>query len=699
MSPSSTPICPPISSSSPQPPTSASQILLLAPLSLGKALKTALEQRSILDKGEKITKVILGPDGPNTSNLGEEDKANSAGGAGAATERKADAGTTSSPGIQESNAEGGRGRWSGEERRVQLRVPTTITVDSTTFPSQTQTQDLQSIKEILLNKIRMRDHADEITLVLQRLPLSATTTADRQDPPSSQNLPRLTAPSSSLLGRVIEKWLLSLPPTGANSAPGLPSLPSSRFCSYTIYPPMLLLSARTWLFVADRLAGDTDGGGGGVGECRGKRGMMMVRESKELMEDLYKRICKAFNVTHIALSGPIPATVLEEHQTEQGGSDSSASSIISSSILPDTNSEKGEKEPPPSPPSTSKPRKKTPNVLRSPFNSFTPLHNDFGPSLPAHHVPTPDDFAKAFWCTVRQNGIFQTWAPRYTMFSRGNLSEKTRLLKLLDTLSGRQRTIKDSIEESGLVGSVGRGEKNEEEKEPREGERMKKEMISAVDLYAGVGYFAFCYAAKREVVGRVFCWEISRWSVEGLRRGAVDNGWGVKVFEGEHDDDDGNGTVEEGTEEERLIVYRESNEHATARIAAMRTRMPPVRHVNCGFLPSSKESWETAVQVLDPIQGGWIHAHENIEVRTFERRRKQIEQDFRDLVERHHHKGKEADEDEQQQWQVECVHFEQVKTYAPGIVHCVLDISISRLPHPPTDTAPQTNVSTPSVQK
>lgn len=284
------------------------------------------------------------------------------------------------------------------------------------------------------------------------------------------------------------------------------------------------------------------------------------------------------------------------------------------------------------------------------------------------------------------------------MFSRGNLSEKTRLLKLLDTLSRRQKTIEDSIEKSGLVGSVGRGEKNEE-KESRDGERIKREMISVVDLYAGVGYFAFCYAAKRDVVGRVFCWEISRWSVEGLRRGAVGNGWGVKVFEGEHDDDDGNGTAEEATEEERLIVYRESNEHATARIASMRTRMPPVRHVNCGFLPSSKESWETAVQVLDPIQGGWIHAHENIEVRTFDRRRKQIEQDFRDLVERHHHKGKEVDEDEQQQWQVECVHFEQVKTYAPGVVHCVLDISISRLPHPPTDTAPQTNISTPSVQK
>lgn len=255
-----------------------------------------------------------------------------------------------------------------------------------------------------------------------------------------------------------------------------------------------------------------------------------------------------------------------------------------------------------------------------------------------------------------------------------------------------------NTEQSVAIGLVERGGVNEEEKEPRRGERRERELISAVDLYAGIGYFAFCYAAKKEVVGKVFCWEISRWSVEGLRRGAVGNGWGVRVFEGGQDDGDGNGTEKEGNGQ-RLTVYQESNQCAAARIAAMRAGVPPVRHVNCGFLPSSKESWETAVQVLDPTQGGWIHAHENIAVRSFERRRMEILEDFRGLVERHHRQGKEDKKGEPELWQVECVHFEQVKTYAPGVAHCVLDISVLRIPCPPTDTAPQTTISTPSVQK
>lgn len=178
---------------------------------------------------------------------------------------------------------------------------------------------------------------------------------------------------------------------------------------------------------------------------------------------------------------------------------------------------------------------------------------------------------------------------------------------------------------------------------------------SAVDLYAGIGYFAFSYA--KAGVGRVLCWEINGWSVEGLRRGAEANGWGVRVV---------NGEMECG--EERLVVFQESNEQAARRIEGMRDSIPPVRHVNCGFLPSSKESWETAVEVLDPVQGGWIHAHENIAVKDIDSRKKTIVEIFAALAEKHHgcHPVR----------QVHCEHLERVKDYAPGVVHCVLDISI-----------------------
>lgn len=668
------------------PSPSNSKILLLAPLSLGKTLKTALEQQGILDREEKISRVDTG------GGVGGDEKADITG-AGADRERRGGAEKRIS-GTKDERGEGGGGGRGKGEGGGRLCIPTTIMVDSTTgaldqtpFSSishqHNQTQpphDPHLIKQNLLDKIGMLDRADEITLVLRPfLPTTTTTNNPTSKTPKLRPQNNISG-STSLLARVINEWSLSLPAT-ISSPVSTVSKDRSYSYSYTIYPPMLLLPTRTFVYVADLLV--ASGGADRVdGEGSEKERVMMMTEKRELMEKLYERLCEAFKVTHIALSGPIPAMMLEEQD----------SSSTSSRILLEKNTNSANVLSPSSPSSTPKPQE-FPNILRAPLNSFTPLHGDFGPSLPAHHVPTCDDFAKAFWCTVRQNGIFQTWAPRYTMFSRGNLSEKTRLLGLLDTLP---RAIENNAEESDLVGLVGRDGIKKEEKESKERGRREREMISAVDLYAGVGYFAFCYAAKEEVVSKVFCWEISRWSVEGLRRGAVGNGWGVRVFEeGEQDDDDRNGTEKE----ERLIVYRESNQHANARIAAMRSRMPPVRHVNCGFLPSSKESWETAVQVLDSIQGGWIHAHENIAIRDFECRRMEIVQDFRNLVERHHHHGKEDEGDEQQQWQVECVHFEQVKTYAPGVVHCVLDISVSQLSRLPTDTAPQLNASTPSVQR
>lgn len=229
------------------------------------------------------------------------------------------------------------------------------------------------------------------------------------------------------------------------------------------------------------------------------------------------------------------------------------------------------------------------------------------------------------------------------MFSRGNISEKSRLLSL------------DSLTVAGLGG-----------KSPR--------ITSAVDLYAGVGYFAFSYA--KSGVGKVLCWEINPWSVEGLRKGAEMNGWNVKIVQtGVGAAQETDKTKELNGEENKLIVYFESNEHAARRINIIRESIPIIRHVNCGFLPTSEPSWTTAVQALDPIQGGWIHVHENISAQSFNHRQKEITGIFKELVESNHHhhlRGKAP----VSQWTVECVHFEQVKNFAPGVVHCVLDIAI-----------------------
>lgn len=159
------------------------------------------------------------------------------------------------------------------------------------------------------------------------------------------------------------------------------------------------------------------------------------------MEELYKHICKQLKITHIALNKPIPLHLQTDSST------------------PSTPSE---------------------NILRSPTN-FTPLHGSFGPSAAAS-PPTPQDFSSAFWVAAKQNSIHQIWAPRWTMFSRGNISEKARLLTLPSVLR--------AVEEGDC---------------------------SAVDLYAGIGYFAFSYrtAGIRCVLG----WDLNGWSCEGFRRG------------------------------------------------------------------------------------------------------------------------------------------------------------------------------------
>lgn len=217
------------------------------------------------------------------------------------------------------------------------------------------------------------------------------------------------------------------------------------------------------------------------------------------------------------------------------------------------------------------------------------------------------------------------------MFSRGNISEKARILQLPSLTPA-------------VLG-------------------YPPEESSAVDLYAGIGYFAFCYA--RAGVGRVFCWEINGWSVEGLRRGARGNGWGVRVLE---EEEDGRMGGEARVGEERLVGFQEDNQNASARVEKLRSHVPPVRHVNCGFLPSSSASWPVAVAVLDPVQGGWVHAHENIAVTDIESRREETTKEFKALANHDANRPR---------WHVQCQHLHRVKSYAPGVMHCVLDIYIA----------------------
>ncbi|KAF1964151.1 hypothetical protein BU23DRAFT_385690, partial [Bimuria novae-zelandiae CBS 107.79] len=260
------------------------------------------------------------------------------------------------------------------------------------------------------------------------------------------------------------------------------------------------------------------------------------------------------------------------------------------------------------------------NILRSPTN-LTPLHGSFGPPPTPQTLSSPSaaDFANALWVTHTQNGIHQTWAPLYTMFSRGNVREKTRLLALPSITTAP---------------------------------------CSAADLYAGIGYFAFSYA--RAGVAKVLCWELNPWSIEGLRRGAGMNGWSARVV-----DDPGSVSPKNMTDGSDFLVFPQSNESALATLQHLKKALniPPIRHVNCGFLPSSRLSWRTAVGLLDRGLGGWIHAHENVGVEDVEARRGDVVRQMERHLEGAGLRG-----------EVRCEHVERVKTYAPGVLHVVFDV-------------------------
>lgn len=263
------------------------------------------------------------------------------------------------------------------------------------------------------------------------------------------------------------------------------------------------------------------------------------------------------------------------------------------------------------------------NVCRTP-SGLVMLYGDFGPSLDPYCTPSQKDLDEAFWVSVKQNGIIQVWAPRYTMFSRGNVTEKQRLLDF----HGPQRAV---------------------ESRAKSKEELRKE--TAVDLYAGIGYFVFSYVKMG--MGRVLGWEINPWSVEGLRRGALANGWSVRVVS--HGD-----TLKVGDED--ITVLLEDNNKAGERIRAL-DGLGPICHVNCGLLPTSEMSWEMALGILS--RDGWLHLHDNVGVRDILTRKEEVGEILRLRL---------RNQKDDRELRIE--HMETVKSFAPGVFHMVFDVYV-----------------------
>lgn len=298
------------------------------------------------------------------------------------------------------------------------------------------------------------------------------------------------------------------------------------------------------------------------------------------------------------------------------------------------------------------------NRIRSPVG-LLPLYGDFGPLTSSadreNAQPSETDLERAFWChTVQNHGIVQVWAPLYTMFSRGNITEKARILGYGDAVF------------EGLDASSLQGEKVEE--------------TSIVDMYAGIGYFVFSYLKRG--VKRVWGWEINGWSIEGLRRGCIENGWGCKVARLRKDGELEPGSIPElvdGLDDSvRVVIFHGDNQFAAGILDQIKSLMETqnkgwnsIRHVNLGLLPSSRSAWDGTTRMVDMDKGGWAHVHENVDIRKVNQKEDEIVAEIKQLRTQH---SPFSDSGEPN---VECRHVERVKTYAPGVMHCVFDIRIS----------------------
>ncbi|KAL4776670.1 S-adenosyl-L-methionine-dependent methyltransferase [Aspergillus nidulans var. acristatus] len=378
----------------------------------------------------------------------------------------------------------------------------------------------------------------------------------------------------------------------AQHAVSLEELVSSLPKRYTIYEPMLLLPLNAFTHPP-------------------AWGKLYEGLNDNQRQTLYASIASAFSrygVTHVAINAPIVLTDTQGHQ----------------------------------------------NRMRSPIG-LVPLHGDFGPATSRDGEdtqPSEDDYKRAFWVrTVQNHGIVQIWAPLYTMFSRGNITEKARILGHGSTFEG--------LDEVSLHGQAA-GD------------------VAVVDMYAGIGYFVFSYLKRG--VQRVWGWEINGWSVEGLRRGCVENGWGCKVIRVEND-----GQLSVSVDElvkglcdaDRVVIFHGDNGFAAGIMRQVRTAMErrqgwtSIRHVNLGLLPSSSDAWDGACRIIDRDKGGWVHVHENVDVQQIEAKRGEITATMQGLW------TESASQIADTEPRAECRHVEKVKTYAPGVMHCVFDLHLS----------------------
>lgn len=253
--------------------------------------------------------------------------------------------------------------------------------------------------------------------------------------------------------------------------------------------------------------------------------------------------------------------------------------------------------------------------VRSP-SFFTPIYGNFGPA-PGDGSPGAKDFDEAFWCSCIQHKITQIWAPRYTMFSRGNIREKIRV-RSFEQIMGND----------------------------------------IVDLYCGIGYFSLAYAFN--LPRRIFAWDINPWSIEGFMRGAKANKVNARLVTSHP-------VIDYSTSEPTIFAFLEDNQASYETLANAGDVC--ITHINMGLLPDCKKVWKLAALIAllpnNQAESTTLHIHENVAEPDIQKWTQETLQSLHSHVKDHA--------------TVQFKHVEKIKTFAPSVFHVCGDFSIKKM--------------------
>ncbi|GAB6022264.1 tRNA wybutosine-synthesizing protein 2 [Chamberlinius hualienensis] len=163
-----------------------------------------------------------------------------------------------------------------------------------------------------------------------------------------------------------------------------------------------------------------------------------------------------------------------------------------------------------------------------------------------------------------------------------------------------------------------------------------------VDLFAGIGYFTLPYLVHAKAKFVHAC----EWNPEAFR--AL----------------------------ERNLILNRVNDRCRIYFGDNRTACPVgvAQRVNLGLIPSSEISWETACRALDPVTGGVLHVHANVDMGEKGEEKvvayARIAQHVADGIQRNFQRV-----DGERRWSVKVAKVGKVKWYAPRVQHVVCDVN------------------------